>query len=150
MPAATASRASASPTFASTAELREVLDTFLAALDRDPDVAPRLCGAAGPLCLEFPDRGLVVAISRVEPGRLGWEYPDEAPATAQLTLSMESGFANRLMQGRENPAIAIARRRLRTTVEDSGAALRFFGAARPLFRCYRRVITEHYPHLAID
>ena len=74
-----------------------------------------------------------------------------APRTApKLRLSMDSGFANRLLQGRENPAIAIARGRLRTTVDDAGAALRFFGAAKPLFARYREIVVEKYPHLAID
>ena len=63
---------------------------------------------------------------------------------------MDSDFANRLLQGRENPAIAIARGRLRTTVVDAGAALRFFPAAKPLFSRYRAVVAEKYPHLAID
>jgi hypothetical protein len=63
---------------------------------------------------------------------------------------MESTVANRVFQGRENPAIAIARGRLRTNIEDAGAALRFFPAAKPLFSRYRDLISEKYPHLAVD
>ena len=63
---------------------------------------------------------------------------------------MESAVANRVFQGRENAAIAIARGRLRTTVQDAGTALRFFPAAKPLFSRYRELISEKYPHLAVD
>ena len=59
---------------------------------------------------------------------------------------MESAVANRVFQGRENPAIAIARGRLRTKIEDAGAVLRFFPAAKPLFLPrYREVVAEKYP-----
>jgi len=63
---------------------------------------------------------------------------------------MDSDFGNSFLQGRENPVIAIARGSLRTTVEDAGAALRFFPAARALFTHYREVIAESYPHLTLD
>jgi hypothetical protein len=63
---------------------------------------------------------------------------------------MESAVANRVFQGRENPAIAIARGRLHTRVEDAGAALRFFPAAKPLFSRYRELVSQKYPHLAVD
>ena len=63
---------------------------------------------------------------------------------------MDSEFANRFLQGRENPAIAIARGKLSTTVTDAGAALRFFPATKPLFAHYRDVVEERYPHLALD
>jgi hypothetical protein len=63
---------------------------------------------------------------------------------------MQSDVANRVFQGRENPAIAIARGRLRTSVQDAGAALRFFPAAKPLFSRYREIVAEKYPHLSVD
>jgi hypothetical protein len=63
---------------------------------------------------------------------------------------MDSAVANRVFQGKENPAIAIARGRLRTRVDDAGTALRFFPAAKPLFSRYRELISEKYPHLALD
>ena len=43
---------------------------------------------------------------------------------------MDSEVANRVFQGRENPAIASVRGRLRPKIEDAGGALRFFPAAR--------------------
>ena len=63
---------------------------------------------------------------------------------------MESAVANRVFQGRENPAIAIAGAGCGPAIEDAGAALRFFPAAKPLFSRYRELVSEKYPHLAVD
>jgi hypothetical protein len=63
---------------------------------------------------------------------------------------MSSEVANRLFQGRENPAIAIARGRVRPEVSDAAAALRFFPAAKPMFSRYSELVAEKYPHLTID
>ncbi|HEX3562996.1 MAG TPA: hypothetical protein VHU24_09185 [Solirubrobacterales bacterium] len=133
-------------------ELREILDTVLREIDDDPDDGPRLCAAAAPLRIEFPDLGLAVNVSRDDGGHhcLRWDFSRRSRIHAKLRLSMESTVANRVFQGRENPAIAIARGRLRTNVEDAGAALRFFPAAKPLFSRYRELVSEKYPHLAID
>jgi hypothetical protein len=133
-------------------ELREILDAVLKQIDGDPDDGPRLRAAAAPLRIEFPDLKLVVNVSRAE-GRkhcLRWDFSRRSKAHPKLRLSMESTVANRVFQGRENPAIAIARGRLRTNIEDAGAALRFFPAAKPLFSRYRDLISEKYPHLAVD
>jgi hypothetical protein len=133
-------------------ELKDILDTVLREIDGDPDDGPRLRAAAAPLRLEFPDLKLAVNVSRDEGGRhcLSWNFSTRSRAHPKLRLSMESEVANRVFQGRENPAIAIARGRLRTNIEDPGAALRFFPAAKPLFSRYRELIAEKYPHLSID
>jgi hypothetical protein len=133
-------------------ELKEILDAVLREIDVDPDDGPRLSAAAAPLRIEFPDVNLVLNVSRAERGRhcLSWNFSSRSALEPKLRLSMESGVANRVFQGRENPAIAIARGRLRTRVEDAGAALRFFPAAKPLFSRYREVVAARYPHLAID
>jgi hypothetical protein len=133
-------------------ELRDILDTVLREIDDDPDDGPRLRAAAAPLRIEFPDLKLVVNVSRDDGGQhcLRWDFSRRSSIHAKLRLSMESTVANRVFQGRENPAIAIARGRLRTNVEDAGAALRFFPAAKPLFSRYRELVSEKYPHLAID
>src|SRR4051794_41237580 len=57
---------------------------------------------------------------------LRWDFSRKASVNPRLRLSMESAVANRVFQGREKPAIAIARGRLRNNIEDAGAALRFF------------------------
>src|SRR5215204_1454160 len=133
-------------------ELKKILDTVLSEIDTDPDDGPRLRAAAAPLRIEFPDLKLVVNVSRDQGGRhcLSWNFSQRARSRPKLRLSMESAVANRVFQGRENPAIAIARGRLRTRVDDAGAALRFFPAAKPLFARYRELVAEKYPHLAID
>jgi hypothetical protein len=133
-------------------ELKEILDTVLREIDGDPDDGPRLRAAAAPLRIEFPDLNLAVNVARDDGGRhcLRWDFSRRSSTHAKLRLSMESTVANRVFQGRENPAIAIARGRLRTNIEDAGAALRFFPAAKPLFSRYRELVSEKYPHLAID
>jgi hypothetical protein len=133
-------------------ELKQILDAVLQEIDQDPEDGPRLSAAAAPLRIEFPDLQLVLNVSRADRGRhcLEWNFSARSKAKPKLRLSMDSAVANRVFQGRENPAIAIARGRLRTRVEDAGAALRFFPAAKPLFSRYRELISEKYPHLALD
>ena len=133
-------------------ELKDILDTVLREIDSDPDEGPRLGAAAAPLRIEFPDLKLAVNVSRAERGRhcLHWDFSRRTRTHPKLRLSMESAVANRVFQGRENPAIAIARGRLRTSIEDAGAALRFFPAAKPLFSRYRDLVSEKYPHLTVD
>ncbi len=133
-------------------ELKDILDAVLREIDADPDDGPRLGAAAAPLRIEFPDLKLVLNVSRADRGRhvLSWNFSSRSAAKPKLRLSMESAVANRVFQGRENPAIAIARGRLRTRVEDAGAALRFFPAAKPLFSRYRDLVSEKYPHLSLD
>lgn len=138
--------------FHSASEMREVLDDVMKAVDADPDAGPRLRAAAAPLRFEFPDLKLWLTVSAADRGCLDWDFSHRRknrPAP-KLRLTMDSDFANRLLQGRENPAIAIVRGRLRTTVTDAGAVLDFFSAAKPLFSEYRRVVAERYPHLALD
>ena len=132
--------------------LKDILNTVLREIDSDPDEGPRLRAAAAPLRIEFPDLKLVVNVSRDDAGGhcLRWDFSQRSRIHPKLRLSMESTVANRVFQGRENPAIAIARGRLRTNIEDAGAAVRFFPAAKPLFSRYRELVSEKYPHLAID
>jgi hypothetical protein len=137
--------------FRSAKELRKILDEVMRELDADPEAGARFRAAAAPLRIEFTDLRLALNVSRADRGgHLDWNFAKRARSKPKLSLSMESGFANRLLQGRENPAIAIARGRLHTRVADAGAALRFFPAAKPLFVHYRELVAEEYPHLAVD
>jgi hypothetical protein len=133
-------------------ELKQILDTILREIDTHPEEGPRLRAVAAPLRLEFPDLKLAVNVRPDDRGRhcLRWDFSRKASADPKVRLSMESAVANRVFQGRENPAIAIARGRMRTRVDDAGAALRFFPAAKPIFSRYRELVTEKYPHLAVD
>jgi hypothetical protein len=133
-------------------ELKQILNTVLKEIDQDPDDGPRLSAAAAPLRIEFTDLQLTLNVSPAAGGRhcLAWDFSASSRVKPKLRLTMESSVANRVFQGRESPAIAIARGRLRTRVEDAGAALRFFPAAKPLFSRYRQLVSEKYPHLAVD
>jgi hypothetical protein len=133
-------------------ELREILDTILREIDGDPEEGPRMRAVAAPLRLEFPDLKLAVNVRPDDRGKhcLRWDFSRRPGADPKVRLSMESAVANRVFQGRENPAIAIARGRMRTRVEDPGAALRFFPAAKPLFSRYRELVSQKYPHLSVD
>jgi len=133
-------------------ELKQILNTVLKEIDKDPEDGPRLSAAAAPLRIEITDLQLTLNVSRAAGGRhcLAWDFSTDSPVKPKLRLSMDSSVANRLLQGRENPAIAIARGRLRTRVEDAGVALRFFPAAKPLFSRYRELVSEKYPHLAVE
>jgi hypothetical protein len=138
--------------FSSAKELREILDAVLSEIDQDPVEGPRLRAAAAPLRLEFPDLNLVVNVAGDEAGRhcLRWDFKKRSQAKPKLSLTMKSEVANRLLQGHESPAIAIARGRVKPSVTDPSAAIRFFPAAKPLFSRYRELVSEKYPHLAID
>lgn len=151
MPEKRSSKAPQAQAFKSAREARAVLDAVMKAVDRDPEVGPKLRAAAAPLRLELTDLRLWLVVAPAPRGHIDWKFSKKRPTgDPKLGLAMESAFANRLLQGRENPAIAIARGRLKPTVSDAGAALSFFGAARPLFAEYRRIVAESYPHLAVD
>ena len=148
----TSGRGSGSAEKLTKTELKEILDTVLREIDQDPEDGPRLSAAAAPLRIEFPDLQLVLNVSRADRGShcLEWNFSARSKAKPKLRLSMESAVANRVFLLTETPPIASARGRLRTRVEDAGAALRFFPAAKPLFSRYRELISEKYPHLALD
>ena len=61
-------------------------------------------------------------------------------------MAMSSETANRYFQGKENVAIAIARRRIKAG-GDVKAALAIIPITKPLFARYREMIAADYPHL---
>lgn len=130
-------------------ELRGILDEVMEQIDSDPDDVCRLRPAAAPLRIDFTDLKLVMSIRRSDDGHVSWDFSKASAAKAKLALAMDSDFGNRLLQGRENPAIAIARGRLHTTIQDAGAALRLFPAVEPLFARYRELVAAKYPHLSV-
>ena len=138
------------PAFSSPRELREILDAVFRALNQDPDAASRLRNAAAPLRLEFPDLKLSLNVFAADRGGLRWNFARRCPSPPKLRLRMDSELANRLLQGRESPAIAMVRGRLVTKAEDAGSALRFFGSVKLLVSRYRAEIAEKHPHLVLD
>jgi hypothetical protein len=150
---AEAARGSGSePSFASKEELREVMDRLLSEVDHDTRLGPRLRSTRVPYRLVFTDLGLVLEVSGSEKGQhaLRWEFADVPSGDAVLTLEMESGVANRYLQGKENVAIAIARRRIRVSCSEARTALSFLPANRELMSSYRAIVASEYPHLAVD
>jgi hypothetical protein len=137
--------------FKSKKEMRKILDEVLSEMDGDMDSSARIRALAAPLRFEFTDLKLVLNIRAREPGgSLRWDFKRRSKSEPKLRLAMSSEVANRVFQGRENPAIAIARGRVRPKVDDPAAALAFFPAARPMFARYRELVAEKYPHLTID
>jgi hypothetical protein len=137
--------------FASADELVEVMDRTFAMMSEDPAMGPKLHDADVPQCFEFTDFELVVNIrpSRDgEDGNLHWEWSDEVDWDPRVRMTMSSEIANRYFQGKENVAMAIARRRIRTG-GDVRAALSIMPITKPIFERYRDLVASEYPHLRV-
>jgi hypothetical protein len=61
-------------------------------------------------------------------------------------MTMDSGIANRYFQGKENIAMAVARRRIRTS-GNVKKALALVPVTKPVFAKYRAMVEKDYPHL---
>ena len=140
----------ASP-FVSSKEFREVIDRVFTLMSEDPDMGPRLRDADVPQRFEFDDVDLVMNIRAGKHGEganLHWEWTDEVDWSPRVRMTMSSETANRYFQGKENVAIAIARRRIKAG-GDVKAALQIIPITKPLFPRYREMIAADYPHLEV-
>jgi hypothetical protein len=137
-------------TFNSTEEFREVMDRTFALMSEDPEMGPKLRDADTPQRFEFTDLDLVVNIRAggAEDANLIWEWSDEVAWEPKVKMAMSSETANRYFQGKENVAIAIARRRIKAG-GDVKAALAIIPITKPLFGAYRQMIAADYPHLEV-
>ena len=136
-------------TFESNSEFRQVMDRTFALMSDDPDIGPRLRAADVPQRFEFPDADLVVNIRAGrddEDGNLHWEWTDDIDWEARVRMTMSTETANRYFQGKENVAMAIARRRIKTG-GDVRAALEILPLTKPVFVRYVAMIRAEYPHL---
>jgi len=61
-------------------------------------------------------------------------------------MTMSSETANRYFQGEENIAMAIARRRIKTS-GDVKKALALVPVTKPVFELYKEMCAADYPHL---
>jgi hypothetical protein len=141
----------AAPQFASPAEFREVMDRIFTMMSEDPDMGPRLRDADVPQRFEFEDVDLVVnvrAAAAGEDGNLHWEWSDDVDWSPKVKMDMSSETANKYFQGKENVAMAIARRRIKTG-GDVKAALALMPITKPVFERYRALVADEYPHLAV-
>ena len=136
--------------FKSEQEFREVMDRTFTIMSEDPEMGPQLRDADTPQRFEFTDYDLVVNIRAggAEEPNLAWEWSDEIDWEPKVKMAMSSETANRYFQGKENVAIAIARRRIKAG-GDVKAALAIIPITKPLFARYRELIATTYPHLEV-
>jgi hypothetical protein len=137
-------------TFKSSKEFREVMDKVFGLMSTDPDMGPKLRDADTPQRFEFPDLDLVVNITAADQvagaEHLHWEWSDDVAWEAEVKMSMDSDVANRYFQGKENVAMAIARRRIKTS-GNVKKALALIPITKPVYAMYREMIEKDYPHL---
>ena len=136
--------------FKSPKEFKEVLDRTFELMSTDPEMGPKLRNAETPQRFEFPDLDMVVNITFVDEvaddQNLRWVWSDDVPWDPEVEMSMDSDVANRYFQGRENIAMAIARRRIRTS-GNVKKALALAPITKPVFAKYKAKLEAEYPHL---
>jgi hypothetical protein len=136
--------------FKSADEFREVMDKVFTIMSTDSDMGPKLRDAETPQRFEFPDLDLVANVTyadEVEDGQhLRWEWSDSVDWEPEVEMKMDSEVANRYFQGKENVAMAIARRRIKTS-GNVKKALSIMPITKPVFEKYRALIEKDYPHL---
>jgi len=138
-------------TFESAKELREVIDKIFTLMDTDPDMGPKLRDADTPQQFEFTDFDVVVNIRAArddEDGNLYWEWTEDVDWKPKVTMTMSSEVANRYFQGKENVAMAVARRRIKTG-GDVKAALALIPITKPIYDQYRDYVEREKPHLKV-
>jgi hypothetical protein len=134
--------------FRSSEEFREVLDRTFELMSGDPEMGPKLRDADTPQRFEFPDVDLVVNVAAGDEENLHWEWSDDVPWEPEVEMTMDSEIANRYFQGKENIAIALARRRIKSK-GNTKKALALIPVTKPVFAKYRTMIEADYPHLVV-
>ena len=135
--------------FSSEDEFVEVIDAVFSMMDEDPEMGPKLRDADVPQRFEFTDVDMVVNIRAAEggeDGNLHWEWTDDVDWEPKVRMTMSSETANRYFQGKENVAMAIARRRIKAG-GDVKAALSLIPITKPVYGRYRALVEAEYPHL---
>ena len=140
-----------SASFESAKELREVIDAVFTMMDADSEMGPKLRDADTPQQFEFSDFDVVVNIRAAtddEEGNLYWEWSDDVDWEPKVRMTMSSEVANRYFQGKENVAMAVARRRIKTG-GDMKAALDLIPVTKPIYALYREYLEREKPHLLV-
>ena len=131
-------------------EFREVIDRVFEMMSTDPDMGPKLRDAETPQRFEFPDLDLVVNITAAEDNSDGnnlvWEWSDEVEWDPDVKMEMNSDVANKYFQGKENVAMAIARRRIKTS-GNVKKALALIPITKPVYAMYRQYLEAEHPDL---
>lgn len=140
----------ASPEFDSPKEFRTVMDAIFTMMSDDPEMGPKLRDADVPQKFEFDDLDLIVNVRAGAEGEpnLAWEWSDDVDWEPKVSMKMSSQTANKYFQGKENVAIAIARRRIKTG-GDVKAALALIPITKPIYARYRDWLQDEYPHLLV-
>lgn len=136
------------PEFKSRKEFRAVMDGVFTLMSEDPEMGPALRDADVPQRFEFTDLDEVVNVragGEDEPN-LVWEWSDDVEWKPKVRMAMSAETANRYFQGRENVAMAIARRRIKTG-GDIKAALALIPITKPVYAQFRALLEDRYPHL---
>ena len=126
-----------------------MMDWIFTTMSEDPDMGPKLKEADTPQRFEFSDLDLVVNIRATrgeEEGNLLWQWTDEVDWEPKVRMTMSSETANKYFQGKENIAMAIARRKIKAG-GDVKAALALIPITKPVYAQYRAVVEAEYPHL---
>jgi hypothetical protein len=136
--------------YRSPAEFREVMDRIFTMMSDDPAMGPKLRDADVPQRFEFDDVDMVVNIRAGSRGEenLVWVWSDDVDWEPRVRMAMSSETANKYFQGKENVAIAIARRRIKAG-GDVKAALSLIPVTKPIYERYRDLVTAEYPHLSV-
>ena len=140
-----------SASFESAKELREVMDAVFTMMDADSEMGPKLRDADTPQQFEFSDFDVVVNIRAAtddEAGNLYWEWSEDVDWKPKVRMTMSSEVANRYFQGKENVAMAVARRRIKTG-GDMKAALDLIPVTKPIYALYREYLEREKPHLLV-
>jgi hypothetical protein len=139
------------PEFKSAEEFREVIDRTFELMASDPDMGPKLRDAETPQRFEFPDMDMVVNITAAEgpDETLVWQWSDDVDWDPEVRMTMDSRTANRYFQGEENIAMAIARRRIKTS-GNVKKALALVPVTKPVFALYKEMCRAEYPHLLVE
>jgi hypothetical protein len=127
------------------------MDRVFTMMSEDEQMGPALRDADVPQRFEFPDMDAVINIRAArdgEDGNLHWEWTDDVGWEPKVKMEMSSETANKYFQGKENVAMAIARRRIKTG-GDVKAALSIMPLTKPVFERYRAMVADEYPHLIV-
>jgi hypothetical protein len=131
-------------------EFRDVIDRVFEMMSTDPDMGPKLRDADTPQRFEFPDLDLVVNITAADDSSDGnnlvWVWTDDVDWEPEVKMEMDSDVANKYFQGKENVAMAIARRRIKTS-GNVKKALALIPITKPVYAMYRSMLEKEYPHL---
>src|SRR2546430_16559475 len=123
--------------FKSKAEFTEIMDKTFEMMSTDPEMGPKLRDAETPQRFEFPDVDAVVNVTNADGSdpnvNLVWEWSDDVSWTPDVEMTMDSDVANRYFQGKENIAMAIARRRIKTSGNVKNA-LAIIPITKPVFK----------------